>query len=60
MNSVKLFSFFLIILLLVNMTLFALNKISYVVFWSVIAMGAVIVYWILPKLPGHFKIFKRR
>jgi len=60
MNSVKLFSFFLIILLLVNMTLFALNKISYVVFWSVIAMGAVIVYWILPKLQGQFKIFKRR
>lgn len=48
--SLKVIGWVLVFVLLINMLLFALRKISGIVFWSVIIAGAVFVYWVLPRM----------
>ena len=42
--------FFIFILLVINVILFALGKISPTIFWAVIVFGALFTYVILPRL----------
>ena len=41
---------FLILVLIANITLLALNKISEILFWIVIIIAAVFVYKVLPRI----------
>ena len=50
MKPLKIIGIIVLIFLLLNLVLFAMGKISDLVFWVVIAAGAVFVYWVLPRL----------
>ncbi len=49
-SALKVFGFIFSFLLLLNMILFALRKISGLLFWSVILIGAVAAYVVVPKV----------
>lgn len=49
-NYLKIIGIFLALLLILNITLLALNKISEMIFWIVVIIGAVFAYLILPKM----------
>ncbi|MBU0614545.1 MAG: hypothetical protein KJ601_00470 [Nanoarchaeota archaeon] len=49
MNT-KIFSIFLIVILIVNMVLFALQRINALIFWGTIIICAAFAYLVLPKL----------
>lgn len=49
----KVLVFIVVLILILNITLLALNKINGIVFWAVIAIAAVFAYVILPKMRGH-------
>lgn len=55
MNFHKLFSFFLIFLLLANLVLFAIGKVGFYLFWGIIAIGALIAFKISPQWGKHIK-----
>ncbi len=40
----------IVLLLIANITLLALNKISEILFWAIIIFGAVFAYKVLPKI----------
>jgi hypothetical protein len=42
--------FFIILVLIINMALLALNKISELLFWAIIIIAAIFTYKLLPKL----------
>ena len=46
----KILTFVLIFVLILNMILLATNKISELLFWIIIIMAAVFVYVVLPKI----------
>jgi hypothetical protein len=46
----KILVLFLILVLIANITLLALNKISEILFWIVIIIAAVFVYKVLPRI----------
>ena len=48
--GLKVFGYLFMVLLLLNMVLFALRKISGVVFWSVILVGAIMAFWVVPRI----------
>ncbi len=50
MKLIKITSIVFVVTLIINMILFALNKINYMVFWLVIILGAVIAYVVIPKI----------
>jgi len=49
-NILRIIGIGAILLLVLNMILFALGKINGLLFWAVIIVGAVFVFKILPKL----------
>ncbi len=49
-KPLKVLGYVFVFILLLNLLLFALRIISGLVFWSVIVVGAVFVYWVLPKI----------
>jgi len=42
-----------VLLLILNITLFALGKIKEILFWIIIVIAAVFAYWILPKMKNR-------
>ena len=44
---------FVILILIANLILFALRKISRALFWIVIAIAAVFAYFVLPKIKNR-------
>ena len=50
MNKLKILGYILVVILILNVFLFAFRIINWIVFWIIIALGAVFVYFILPKL----------
>ena len=49
-STLKMIGIVLVIVLILNVFLFAFRVINWIVFWIIIALGAVFVYFILPKL----------
>ena len=49
-NYLQSLGILIVLLLIINIGLFALNKIGEILFWAVIVFGAVFAYWILPKI----------
>ena len=49
-NHLQIIGIFLALLLIINMALFALNKISEILFWAIIIAAAVFAYAVLPKI----------
>ena len=47
--SVQALSISLIIILILNLILFALNKISVLMLWSIIAIAALVAFKVVPK-----------
>ena len=47
---IKILTFILIFVLILNMILLAANKISELLFWAIIIVAAVFVYVVLPKI----------
>ena len=52
-HLLKLTGYSLVAILILNMILFALRIISGLVFWIIIVVGAVIAYWVLPRLKNQ-------
>jgi len=52
-KTLKVFGVVFAVLLVVNMILFALRKISGLMFWGVILIVAIITFWVLPRLRGE-------
>ncbi len=52
MNSqtLKVLGYVVVFILILNLLLFALRIISGSIFWAVIVVGAVFVYWVLPRM----------
>ena len=48
--NLKILTIILIVLLVLNMILFALKQINSIVFWTIIILMAVFAYLILPKM----------
>ena len=46
----KILAFLLIFLLIANLILFALGKIGDMLFWVVIIVGAILAYFVMPKI----------
>ncbi len=46
----KILVFLIVLFLVVNIFLFALNSISEVLFWAIIIVAAIFAYKVLPKL----------
>lgn len=49
-NQLKIIGYVVFVILILNLILFALGKISDVIFWVVIVLGAIFVYKVLPKI----------
>ena len=49
-NSKKILAVILVIIVVLNLALFAFRIINQLLFWSIIIIAAVIAYWIMPKL----------
>lgn len=49
-QQLKIIGYFFLVILILNLLLFALRIISGSIFWAVIVVGAVLVYWVLPKM----------
>ena len=49
-SLLKILTAMLVIILIVNMALLALKKISEFWFWAVIVAAAVFAYWVLPRI----------
>lgn len=49
-NLLKVIGVGAVVILVLNMVLFALGKINWLVFWGVIIAGAVFAFTILPKM----------
>ena len=54
-QKLKFLGYFVLIILILNMILFALQIINWMVFWGIIALGALFVYKGLPKLKEIIK-----
>ena len=50
MKVLQIFGIIFSLILIVNMILFALRRISGLVFWVVILVGAVVAYFVLPNM----------
>jgi hypothetical protein len=50
MKVLQLFGIVFSLILIVNMILFALRKINGLVFWGVILVGAVLAYFVVPRM----------
>ena len=50
MKVLQIFGVVFSLILIFNMILFALRKISGLVFWVVILVGAIVAYFVLPKI----------
>ncbi|MBT3691318.1 hypothetical protein HOG16_03710 [Candidatus Woesearchaeota archaeon] len=50
MNMKKLTSLFLILVLVIVMVLFVIGIITWMIFWSVLILGAIYAYKVLPKM----------
>ncbi|MBI4151508.1 hypothetical protein HY496_00940 [Candidatus Woesearchaeota archaeon] len=51
-TTLKVIGYAVMIILVLNLLLFAFRVISGLVFWIVIICGAVFVYFVLPKMRG--------
>ena len=49
-EHLKLIGYLVLLLLVLNLVVFALRLISGILFWIIIIMGAIFVYKLLPKL----------
>ena len=49
-QKIKILNISLVVVLLINMVLFALQKISNLQFWVVIAVIGIFAYFVMPKL----------
>ncbi len=49
-RQLKIIGYFFLLILILNLLLFALRIISGSIFWVVIVVGAVFVYWVLPRM----------
>ncbi len=49
-RQLKIMGYFILIILVLNLLLFAFRIISGLVFWGVIVVGAALVYWVLPRM----------
>ena len=49
-KKLKITGYFVLAILLLNIILFAFTIIHWMVFWTVIVLGAIFVYKVLPKL----------
>ena len=49
-SQLKLVGYFFLILLILNIVLFSFQVINWIVFWGVIIIGALFVYFVLPRL----------
>jgi Mn2+/Fe2+ NRAMP family transporter len=49
-KQLKLTGYFVLVILVLNIVLFAFTVIDAIVFWIVIILGALFVYKVLPKL----------
>ena len=50
MNALKLSAIMMICLLVANIILFVMGKISNLLFWIIIIVCAIIAFWVLPRL----------
>lgn len=55
MNLIKITSLFIILLLIANLILFAMRKISTTIFWAIIGLGALSLYIFKKKWVIHNK-----
>ncbi len=51
MSIKSLLAIIVAILLIANLVVFALGKISPLLFWVIIILGAIAAWWVIPKLP---------
>ena len=49
-QKLKLWGYFILLILILNLVMFAFTIINWIVFWGVIIIGAIFVYKVLPKL----------
>tara|TARA_Y100000310_G_C20058729_1_gene523961 strand:- start:352 stop:516 length:165 start_codon:yes stop_codon:yes gene_type:complete len=49
-KNLKLIGYFVALILILNIVLFAFVVTNWIVFWTVLAAGFVFVKWVLPKL----------
>ncbi|MBI2151394.1 hypothetical protein HYU21_01560 [Candidatus Woesearchaeota archaeon] len=49
-KNLKIIGYVVLAILVLNMILFGMGLINWIIFWLVIASGAVLVYWGLPKM----------
>ena len=49
-QRLKLVGYFVMIILVANLILFAFRLVNWIFFWGVIILGAVFVYKVLPKM----------
>ena len=50
MNYLKLFAIFLLVLVILNLILFALGRITPYLFWFIIIISALIAYYVIPRI----------
>lgn len=49
-HLLKVLGYVLIVIFILNILLFSLRIISSLIFWIVLILGAVFVYWVLPRM----------
>ena len=49
-KQLKIIGMVVLVIMILNMIIFALGIIGDMIFWGVIIVGAVFAYWVLPKL----------
>jgi hypothetical protein len=54
-QKLKLIGYFVLIILIINLIVFGMGLINWMVFWGIIALGALFVYKGLPKLKEIIK-----
>ncbi len=54
-QKLKIIGYFVLIILILNLVVFGIGWINWMVFWGVIALGALFVYKGLPKLKEILK-----
>ena len=50
MNTLKLSAIMMVCLLVANIVLFVMRKISITLFWIIIVVCAIIAFWVLPRI----------
>jgi hypothetical protein len=53
-KQLKLIGYFVLVILVLNIVLFAFTIINWLTFWIIIALGAIFIKFVLPKMKINF------